>query len=147
MIWKRGCFSNFGVKTLKWKNKQPISCSLGKIMNPDTCSKLHLYSKLKTDIMHENYLQEVTNYHHRRSLTKFRIGAHSLTIETGRYSQARVPQNQRFCCNNGDIENEEHFLLVCKSFEEYRNKLMEIVLDECHNCDSLDLHHRVLFSA
>ena len=30
-------------------------------------------------------------------LTKLRIGAHSLAIETGRYGTTKIPADQRFC--------------------------------------------------
>ena len=43
----------------------------------------------------EKYLFEITNFKHRQVVTKLRISAHKLTVETGRYNN--TPYNDRLC--------------------------------------------------
>ena len=54
-------------------------------------------------------------------VTKLRISAHSLHIETGRYSRPCVPTEKRTChtCRLF-IENEIHFVLYCPKYDQYR---------------------------
>ena len=49
-------------------------------------------------------------------LTKLRISAHFLAIETGRYNN--TPKEHRFCkhCPTS-VENEYHFILYCSKFD------------------------------
>jgi hypothetical protein len=46
----------------------------------------------------------------RSLLTKIRVSAHSLAIETWRYSRPKIPASERFCkfCKNV-MEDEKHF--------------------------------------
>ena len=52
-------------------------------------------------------------------MTKLRISAHSLAIETGRYNNTL--KKQRFCkhCPTS-VENESHFILYCSRFDNLR---------------------------
>jgi hypothetical protein len=63
----------------------------------------------------ENYLSVIGNFEHRRCLTKLRISAHRLHIETGRYQG--IPPHQRLCgqCDSGEVEDEIHFLLIAST--------------------------------
>ena len=47
-------------------------------------------------------------------LSKIRLSAHSLAIETGRYNKPFTSAEERYCkyCLN-QVENEKHFLLYC----------------------------------
>ena len=47
-------------------------------------------------------------------LTKLRISAHQLYVETGRYCNPVIPRENKFCfhCKN-IVEDEKHFLLDC----------------------------------
>ncbi len=58
-------------------------------------------------------------------MTKFRISAHSLAIEQGRYSRPPLPPEQRICttCPNGPIEDQHHFILDCHKYDFDREKL------------------------
>lgn len=59
----------------------------------------------------------------RSKLTKLRISAHSLAIETGIYCKPVVPSDTRFCkfCKT-HIEDEVHFLFQCPQYSNIRNK-------------------------
>ena len=54
------------------------------------------------------------------ALGQFRISAHHLEIERGRYEN--IPRTERKCkvCNMNSIESEYHFLLVCPAYKELR---------------------------
>ena len=59
----------------------------------------------------------------RAQLTKLRVSAHSLAIETGRYKRPYLPASERFCkCCSVEIEDETHFLLYCPLYRELREK-------------------------
>ena len=58
-------------------------------------------------------------------MTKFRLSNHSLMIEKGRH--LHINKNERFCkfCPN-NIEDEIHFLIICKAFKTHRKELFQI---------------------
>jgi len=64
---------------------------------------------------------------HRISMTKLRLGVHSLRIQTGKYENrgAPIPVEERTCLvfNRGYIEDERHFLMYCPGYDNIRNEL------------------------
>ena len=108
-----------------------------KILNKHThftpqSNKLELYCQFKKSYELEKYLLNVKNRQYRVALTKLRISAHSLHIETGRYHKPmKTPVNDRIClhCDLGIIENEEHFLLSCTKYDALRNKMINEILE------------------
>ena len=62
---------------------------------------------------------------YRRVISQFRISAHDLEIERGRYSG--IDRNDRICKLYGRIvENEFHFVLVCIIYKDLRQKYIPI---------------------
>jgi hypothetical protein len=61
----------------------------------------------------------------RSILTCFRISAHKLEIETGRYTTTKTPLENRLCkqCNLSEIEDEEHFLINCPKYSLHLKEL------------------------
>ena len=61
----------------------------------------------------------------RSILTRFRISAHTLEIETERYTTPKAPLENRLCkqCNLSEIENEEQFLINCPKYSLHRKEL------------------------
>ena len=55
----------------------------------------------------------------------YRLSAHNLNIESGRYMN--VERHLRFCnnCNLGEIDDEYHFILVCTSYSDIRTKYIK----------------------
>jgi hypothetical protein len=53
-------------------------------------------------------------------MAQFRCGILPVRIETGRFTNE--PPHERFCklCNDGSIEDEEHFLFHCDAFKIHR---------------------------
>ena len=85
---------------------------------------MEYYSKYKNTLEFESYLHNITNDTSRIQLTRFRLSAHHLAIETGRYNN--IERNDRLCifCNQKQIEFEYHFLLVCPKYIDIRNQLL-----------------------
>ena len=88
----------------------------------NTNDVLILYRSVKDNFEMEPYLENIISRNLRIALTKLRISAHSLRIQTGRYSRDRVDRNLRYCliCNANEIEDEFHFILMCPAYENLR---------------------------
>ena len=59
------------------------------------------------------YLDRAVNYIYKPYICKYRISAHRLNIETGRFYN--IDRHLRVCnmCNKHVIEDEYHFILIC----------------------------------
>ena len=70
-------------------------------------------------------------------ISRFRLHAHSLNIEIGRYYN--IDRHARICsmCNNNDIEGEYHFILECSKYVEIRRKYIKP--DYCINPSAFKL--------
>ena len=104
------------VYVINWK-KSLQSCT----------GKLRTYAQFKKDFCVENYILQFP-VHVRRHLTKLRISAHSLAIETGRYktnTNASLNADKRLCFNCKTVESEYHFIFECSLYEEERKQLFE----------------------
>ena len=90
--------------------------------------KLSFYHQIKPNFGTESYLSEVTFFKHRSAMTRLRISAHDLQIETGRYNnQAREERICKWCqlvLNVNSIENEQHFLLECDLYTRPRRAFL-----------------------
>ena len=91
------------------------------------CNKLEFYSDIKSKFKIEPYLNLVENRSHKNALTRLRISAYSLHVETGRYKRydkayKNTPRGERKCpvCTD-DIEDEYHFLFKCTNNKRLRN--------------------------
>ena len=84
------------------------------------CRKLKYYCKFKVDFIFEPYLFNIKSDRLRISLTRFRLSAHSVAIETGRF--INVDRENRLClvCNQKCVESKFHFLLVCNKYRDLR---------------------------
>ena len=80
----------------------------------------------------ENYLK-IPGFQQRRHISKLRCSDHVLEIEKGRHKKGntRTLIQERICtlCNNGEVEDEEHFLLKCGIYKSLRTK---------HKCEHLN---------
>ena len=87
-------------------------------------SKLKTYSKLKTNIGIEFYLNNIHSIEDRIAMTKLRLSNHNLMIEKGRHNN--IESENRVCpfCPNM-IENEIHFVISCPMYDPIRLTLME----------------------
>ena len=82
---------------------------------------LVLYKHFKVDFSYEPYLNFYPTKF-RVALSKLRLSAHSLLIETGRYARSKIDRSERRCtfCDTGDLEDEYHFTLICSRYIEIR---------------------------
>jgi exonuclease III len=89
-------------------------------------SKCILYKNIieGSDFGLQFYLQKNIDY--KFQLCKFRISAHRLAVETGRYS--KIERKHRVCknCEINELEDEYHFILVCKKFVNLRSKYIKM---------------------
>lgn len=86
-------------------------------------AKLRTYRTFKTTINKECYLDRFLSIKQRSALARFRCGSFPLAVELGRYRRPVTPLEQRTCrlCNNGQIENEMHFLMQCTTYSDIRS--------------------------
>ena len=92
----------------------------------ESSNKCILYRQLVTMFDLQYYLRKgniLTK--HKHTLCKFRISAHNLNIERGRYHN--VPRHERKCqlCNMNDIEDEYHFIFICPLYYDIRLKYIK----------------------
>ncbi|XP_033745472.1 uncharacterized protein LOC117330985 [Pecten maximus] len=88
-------------------------------------SKCQIYKYLANYFELQYYLTKSLNSKTKQILSKYRMQAHSLHIESGRYNA--VPRGERICtvCNNNDIEDEMHFILLCPAYVELRMRFLK----------------------
>ena len=99
-------------------------------------NKLRTYRLFKDKFVFENYLNW-GSFCQRKLITKFRISAHNLEIERGRYKN--IPSDQRFCnlCKNA-VEDEIHFLLECPNTEQIRKTILNDIFYRYPNLKNLN---------
>ena len=125
-LWEnQGLFSgNFYHKSCKTQLEKMYTQYWLEQINKPNSNKLRTYAKFKTSFNLENY---VTSHEckNRRNFSKMRISAHTLAIETGRYTRPVTAEIDRTCiiCKNGLIENEFHLLFECPLYTNEREIL------------------------
>ena len=72
------------------------------------------------------YLDRPVNYIYKTFISKYRLSSHSLSIETGRFYN--IERNMRTCndCYDNLIEDEYHFILVCKKYDNIRKAYIKL---------------------
>ena len=95
--------------------------------------KLCSYITFKSNFGTEKYLAILKNFDLRKMFTRFRISAHRLAIETGRYKG--IPRQDRLCtrCSANAVEDETHFLFECSGMNKERDILYSIINLHCKN--------------
>ena len=86
-------------------------------------NKLRFYKQLKGSFKVEPYIENICNRSQRSWLSRYRVSAHNLRIERGRYTSPVTPLKNRIClfCNSSELDTEEHFVLQCQTFLLKRN--------------------------
>ena len=117
--------------------------------------KLELHSKIKQNFMMEPYLKQVGQFKLRKAMTAFRISAHKLEIETGRYIKSKkdgeyVHRNDIICtiCKEHNLlvmGDEEHALTSCVGFVNERNKLFRYLEEKYPSFKDLDNYNKTLY--
>ena len=105
--------------------------------------KLEFYCKLKSEFALEPYLSHIENPSHRSSVTRFRISAHDLYVERGRYERPLVPRESRWCTfcyihyDTKCIEDETHALTTCPLTFPIKKCILEITCPLSHKINEV----------
>jgi len=92
--------------------------------------KIRFYSQIYQQFQIQKCLTFGINKHLRSFLSKIRLSAHSLAIETDRYGRPPVPATERYCKYCKDkVENEKHFILYCPLYKSIRDKFDSLFLN------------------
>ena len=130
-VWKNQ--STFNVASLlfsvKNKLKERFISFWKRRLSSETCEKgmkkLRTYKLIKQNFGIEPYLEQLSDRHLRKCLSSFRISAHRLRIERGRYY--REKPEERLCNSCNQIENEIHFLCECHKYNTLRMKMFDSI--------------------
>ena len=87
--------------------------------------KLRTYRTFKETFGTEKYIETYMPRARRSLYAQFRCGILPLNIETGRYTNTRPEERVCKICCSGEVEDELHFVLVCKAYREDRTLLFE----------------------
>ena len=103
--------------------------------------KLRTYALFKREFSLENYAVLLSKPL-RSAFCKLRISAYTLMIERGRYFSPKLPVEKRICkfCDSGFIEDEFHFIMVCKLYTCHRVILFSS-LSDIANLNMFDENH------
>ena len=101
---------------------------------------------LNISFLCESYINTL-NFRERQAVSKFRISAHKLEIERGRYTVPKTPVCNRICkqCNIGIVEDEVHFLLECPKSSLQRNTLHVFNLIQNKNFMLLSMQQKFIW--
>ena len=94
--------------------------------NINNSRTLTVYRAVKNTFLYEPYLDIIKNNKHRQLLTRLRVSAHRLRIESARYGRNRLERHERLCeiCEDRTVEDEYHFILICGKYKDLRNILL-----------------------
>ena len=123
IVWENQGVGNIEV-FIKLFRQRLIDCAgqnwNGSIISHDFYSS---YASFKTNFGLESYLNNVPNFWHRRSLSRFRFGMSEINCSALQFKP--IPRKNRLCfkCVNQE-ETEFHFLLVCPCYQNLRSALL-----------------------
>ena len=133
-VWNRETrYSNKGLKHLLLSKLKEIftqqwNLDIYNDNKPGNSSnKLRTFRKFKSDISLEPYLL-LLRENSRKTLTRLRISAHNLGVETGRHHRpSPIPLNERLCtlCDEGSLDDELHLIMTCSKFKNERQSFLE----------------------
>ena len=78
------------------------------------------------------------NCAHERGLTQFRVSAHRLEIESGRYKKNTVSERIYKFFNLNTVEDEVHFLCNCSAYHNERQLFFKYIVDSAPSFRTLD---------
>ena len=92
---------------------------------------MRTYTKFKSRFGMEDYLT-ILPAENRKIFTRFRISAHNLAIERGRYTRPPTPVEERTCkhCPQ-QVEDEFHVMMNCPEYSNQRTTLFNDIELQC----------------
>ena len=127
-VWENHCTFNSASLLLCIKNRLKERYEQfweRRMKSEEKMSKLRTYKLIKNKFGIEKYL-ELNERNLRKALSAFRISAHKLNIERGRYLNLKVEDGQCSICNV--IEDEIHSLCQCKKFNVLRDQMYQTLI-------------------
>ena len=141
------------------KNLEIVLLSKDKLMFKNQCLKSpklrtynSLFSPFDDQCLSENFSRLCLPFIViivRKRLAQLRLGVLPLRVETDRYQRVKTDASERYCrqpkCSNNDVtavvktfevENEFHFLVKCKHYDQLRNVLFSRL--SCPEFDQLN---------
>jgi hypothetical protein len=96
----------------------------------DKKPKLRTYKTFKASLVLESYLLSEKDRRGGYLFTAIRTGTNKLRIESGRWKRPVEPVEERKCmvCRGGVIEDEKHFMLSCRGYDQFRASLFLQIL-------------------
>ena len=93
-----------------WKNK----------LANEEIPRMNVYKVINSNFDTHKHLE--LPYKLRKVISKIRCSNHALEIEKGRHTRPKTPREARLCkiCENGEVEDETHFLLYCEVYQNLR---------------------------
>ena len=115
----KGSFESF------WRKR--INSSVGPSKSGG--NKLRHYKLFKCRFQAETYTR-LKDRSLVKCMAKLRCSNHNLRIETGRRDNTHP--ELRYCrvCNTQEVEDEHHFLVECRTYDQHRKKLLETAENE-----------------
>ena len=91
----------------------------------DTSPKCLIYKYNVNNLCLQSYLHKPITFKYKQILCKYRISAHSLSTETGRYHN--IDRHHIICspCNMNVVEDEYHFILVSHFYNTLRGRYIK----------------------
>lgn len=106
---------------------------------------LRTYKNLKTGFHIEPHMTLVTNHKYRKAITRLRASSHILEIERGRYTRPKTPIDSRVCSLCGVLEDETHFLVVCRLYADERKILFSKILKSFPEFQNMNDNDKFIF--
>ncbi len=104
------------------------------LCNAENNKKLRTYQSFKETLTFEPYLM-IENPKYRIAISKLRMSAHNLAIETGRH-KSQAPED-RLCINCKVPETEMHHVMECTKLDMMRNRLLDVCTKEIYKFANL----------
>ena len=102
-----------------WKN----------IIRHEESPRLQVYKTINCEFSKATHLD--LPFALRRIISKIRCSNHTLEIEKGRHTKPKTDPQERFCkiCQDGSIEDENHFLIECEAYKPLKDLFKMQALD------------------
>ena len=110
--------------------------------------KLRFYAVFKNSLKSEKYVEMNLSSYERSVLAQIRLGILKLHIETGRFTNTKLEDRVCKICNNGEIEDETHFLFNCDAYEIPRIRFIEKIYEQrphFHYLEDRDQLHFIFY--
>ena len=118
---------------------------LEQLHNGDDNTVLRTYRLFKERHIMEPYLYLVKEAKYRVAISRLRASSHPLEIERGRYTRPKTPVTERLCPCCNAIEDEHHFLLNCKIYDQDRDIMFSEISTKYENICEIESRNRFKF--